>query len=371
MKKLLLTCLTVGTFLWVLIYFLSCLTPYITPRFFWPMSFLALGFPYLAAGIIGLIFIWLFIKKKISLFLVVILLAGYQNLFSTVGIHFLKHPIARPAGALRILTWNVRGFDNPSTYIDTLGSIRQQMFDFIRETNPDIICTQEFTEHFGKGMVSNTTELLDLGYNYYYRTNEMSHLYPYGLVVSGSAIFSRLPITDSGKVMYNDSSYPEHLAYVDIQMQGKPLRIFSTHFKSFNFGSIYIENDNRAKYYGDTNFIYDASKFEKLKVFSQDQVLQSRLAKSILNKSPYPVIFCGDLNSVPTSYQYHTIADGLQDAFLQKGCGLGTTMDSLPKTLRIDYMLVDKKISIKNYFLKQLHLSDHYPQIIDVTWKDN
>ena len=62
-----------------------------------------------------------------------------------------------------------------------------------------------------------------------------------------------------------------------------------------------------------------------------------------------PVVFCGDLNTVPASYPYYVISRGLQDAFLQFGCGLGTTMDSLPKPLRIDYFFVDKRISIKNY----------------------
>jgi endonuclease/exonuclease/phosphatase family metal-dependent hydrolase len=75
------------------------------------------------------------------------------------------------------------------------------------------------------------------------------------------------------------------------------------------------------------------------------------------------------MNSVPTSYPYHVISKGLQDAFVVKGCGLGGTMDQLPRTLRIDLMLADKRLKIKSFFRDRLSLSDHFPQIMDVEWR--
>ena len=370
MKKFFRSLVVLSTASCALVYFFTCFTPYISPGRFWPASFLALGYPFVTVGMVSLIFYWFFIQKKVSLLLLAILVLGYQNFFSTIAIHCFSTPVARPANTIRILTWNVRGFDNPSTYIDTPGSVRQQMFDYIRDSAPDIICMQEFTEHRGKGMISNSTELLDMGYNYYFRTDDMARQYPYGYIATGTAIFSRIPIVSTGKMMFPDTSFPEHIAYVDVVMHNSPLRIFSTHFKSLNLGAILADPNNKALFYGDSNFIYTASKFEKLKVFPQEHALEGNLAKALMNKSPYPVIFCGDLNSVPASYPYHVMSQGLQDAFLQKGFGLGTTMDSLPQTLRIDYLLVDKKIAIKNYVRNELHLSDHFPQMIDVQWKD-
>ena len=75
------------------------------------------------------------------------------------------------------------------------------------------------------------------------------------------------------------------------------------------------------------------------------------------------------MNSVPASFSYHEMSAGLQDAFVKKGWGLGYTMDYLPKTLRIDVLLFDKKFSIQKFKRDKLHLSDHYPQMADVTWK--
>ena len=45
-------------------------------------------------------------------------------------------------------------------------------------------------------------------------------------------------------------------------------------------------------------------------------------------------------------------------------------MDSLPQTLRIDFLFVDKKLLI-NFYKHEVHLSDHFPQLIDVKWNNN
>jgi endonuclease/exonuclease/phosphatase family metal-dependent hydrolase len=76
------------------------------------------------------------------------------------------------------------------------------------------------------------------------------------------------------------------------------------------------------------------------------------------------------MNSVPTSYPYFKVSSGLQDAFKVKGCGLGTTMSNLPKTLRIDFIFADKRLEIINYHKDEVDLSDHFPQFIDVKWKE-
>lgn len=369
MKKTLFFSFAFVTVLFALIYLCACLTPYISPQSFWPMAFLALGYFYLASGIFILMIAWLFVRKKIGLLLLVVLLAGYPNLFSTFAFHLSTKSVAKPPGTIRIMTWNVRGFDNPSDFQDTAGSVRQRMFDYIRDSAPDVICIQEFAEHKARSLISNTTQLLDIGYNYFYRTDELFHRYHWGCIKSGTAIFSKIPIEAFGQMIYNDSSWPEHICFIDVRMNDRPLRIFSTHFKSLNLDAVMLDSNARTYYHGDNSFIYTASKFEKLKAYPRDHAVESEMARDFINKSPYPFVFCGDLNTVPASYPYHIMSHGLQDAFLQFGSGLGTTMDSLPKPLRIDYFLVDKRISIKNYVRNEVHLSDHFPQIIDVTWK--
>ena len=372
MKKFLFLAFTIITFLPAVTYFFSCFTPYISPVEFWPMAFLALGFPYLAPVIIVLAIIWFFIDKRVFLALLLLFFLGFQNLFSTFALSPSSTSTnAKVPGSLRVLTWNVRGFDNPSAQMDSLHSVRRQMFDYISKADPDVICIQEFSEHYVKGCLSNTAELIRRGYKHCFKTNEIVRVHSYGDVVSGSAIFSKIPISDTGKILLGDPSYTEYIAFADVLLQNKKVRIFATHFKSLNLFAGPVDTANKVVLYGDSNFIYHKNKFEKLKAFSIAHTKEAFIAKEVISKSPYPVIVGVDMNSVPTSYQLNYMASGLQDAFKLNGWGLGTTMDNLPKTLRIDFLLVDKKLSIKNYRKEVLHLSDHFPQFIDVVWSNN
>ena len=353
-------------------YCISCLTPYLSPIDFGMLAFFELGFPYLALLILLLLFIWFFIRKKISVLLLLLLLLGYKNLTSTLAINGAspKNDDIIKGKSLQILTWNVRGFDNPAVSADSPRSNRRLMFDFIKNSGADILCLQEFNEMDAPGVFSNTKDLINLGYPHYYLTNDIRRVFPWGIVVTSSAIFSKIPLQDTGRIMLGDSSYPEYLGYADVMMDQKPLRIFTTHFKSLNLFAKYIDTVSTVIFHGDKEYVYTASKFEKIQVFSEEHSFQAGIAKKAMNNSRWPVLFTGDLNSVPASHAYHIISKGLQDAFLQKGNGLGTTLDSLPPTLRIDYLLADKKMKIVSWKKEIMHASDHYPQQIHIKWEE-
>jgi endonuclease/exonuclease/phosphatase family metal-dependent hydrolase len=244
------------------------------------------------------------------------------------------------------------------------------MIEYLKKSKADVLCLQEFSNNIGPAFRSNYEDLSKIGYIYSYRTDEIKRVINGESVVGGTAIFSRIPIIDSGKVLLGDPSFPEHIAFVDVILQNKHLRIFTTHFKSLNLFALNRDPAAMVPFHYDTHFVYEASPFEKLKVFAQDHAKQSFVVKRELNKSPYPLIYAADMNSVPSSFPYHTVAKDLQDIFIKKGHGLGTTIDSLPKTLRIDFMLADKRIVIKSFWKDEVHLSDHFPQVADIAWKD-
>ncbi len=372
MRKVISKAFFLATLFTSALYFFSCFTPYISPEHFSLLAFFELAFPYLAFSIVAFIFTWLFIRRKVSLLLLLLLFVGYKNLLSTIAFHFSKADASKISNAksLQILTWNVRGFDNPSINADSLTSKRHQMFEYIKKSGADILCLQEFNELFAKGVFSNTNELVNLGYSYYYLTNDIRRVLPWGIAISESAIFSKIPLQDTGRVMLGDSTFPEYLGYADVMMNKKPLRIFTTHFKSINLFAQTVDTISPVIFHGDKEYVYKASKMEKLQVFSQEHSRQATIAKNVFSASGFPVLFAGDLNSVPTSYAYHTISVGLQDAFLHKGCGFGGTLDSLPFSLRIDYVFADKKINIIEWRKDILHASDHYPQQVKIAWKD-
>src|SRR4051794_17769068 len=110
MRKIFIGVLAIITCLVALIWFVCCFTPYISPVDFWPMAFLALAFPYLAPVIMILAICWILIDRKVGLLLSVLFIAAFQNLFATFALNPTpKSTLNKPAGTIRILTWNVRG----------------------------------------------------------------------------------------------------------------------------------------------------------------------------------------------------------------------------------------------------------------------
>ena len=76
-------------------------------------------------------------------------------------------------------------------------------------------------------------------------------------------------------------------------------------------------------------------------------------------KSPHPLLVVGDLNDTPHTYVYSVISKGLQDAFVQKGRGLGITYAGRIPALRIDYIFVQAPFSVLNYRSERKGFSDH------------
>jgi endonuclease/exonuclease/phosphatase family metal-dependent hydrolase len=106
--------------------------------------------------------------------------------------------------------------------------------------------------------------------------------------------------------------------------------------------------------------------FSKLKRAVTYRALQARIVREELEKSPYPKIMTGDFNDVPNSYSYATIRNDMQDAFLQKGFGIGRTFTSLSPTLRIDYIFASKDFSVDQFNRLVKNYSDHYMLVADL-----
>ena len=93
---------------------------------------------------------------------------------------------------------------------------------------------------------------------------------------------------------------------------------------------------------------------------------QADFVKEEISKSAHPFVITGDFNDVPNSYTYFKISDGLQDAFLKKGFGIGRTFSALSPTLRIDHILTTKDFDVLQFNRQVKPLSDHYMIIADL-----
>ena len=97
---------------------------------------------------------------------------------------------------------------------------------------------------------------------------------------------------------------------------------------------------------------------------------QAKELKSLINKSPYPSVLCGDIDDVPNSTTYFTIKESLQDAFVKKGVWPGATFRFISPTLRIDYIFAHRDFNVIQFITKKEIYSDHLPLITDLQFKN-
>ena len=369
MKTIVYRLLIISSFGIAVIYLVSCLSGIINPVRFWPLTFLALGFPILAILMLVLAIGWLFHNKWISLLFIVFFAAGFKNLSNVFAFNTGNYNVEKSKQSLRIIIWNVWYFDNNTKHAEHPDSIRRRMINFLKQQNADVLLLQEYVEYHFKSIYSNTQMLRDsLGYKYYYTSRDVILYMSYGPVEYGSAIFSKYPLTDTVKLNYDGLALTEGAISGSIQFNNKKIRLITTHLVSMNLNKGPLARNDAAFKKYDSAFIYGSSKFTKLKFYDQLHSRQAIELKNFAVSFKEPIVISGDFNSVPTSYTYNTIKRGLQDAFLTKGFGLGRTYASLSPTLRIDYIFADKSLKVSQFFCPPLNLSDHFPIITDVDW---
>lgn len=362
----------------ILLFLFSCITPYLHPGKWWFTGFMGLVFPYLLAVLLLFLIFWLIVRPRQSLYTLAALALGFSNIRTLVAFRG-EQPIPAniPVGTLRVMNWNVRHFvpfRNDKFNGNDTNTLRPIMEE-IRTYQPDIICLQEFynkssEENEGSDLILEISR--ELGYPYHYFSRDQVH---WKTVVTGTVIFSRYPIIQSLHVPYPEpiAEGAETTIFADVKIGTDTVRFGCFHLQSFRFlprdyqslGIIKNQQDRR---------IEESKKI--LRKMSNTFYLhgeQSDFVRRHLDKSPHPLVVCGDLNDVPNSYAYLTIRGNLQDAFLEKGSGIGKTFTSassrmlgkLP-TLRIDYTFVDPSMKITGFQLVRKPLSDHFAMLTDL-----
>ncbi|MCY7420813.1 MAG: hypothetical protein LH478_03610, partial [Chitinophagaceae bacterium] len=151
-----------------IIYFVSCLTPFISQAQFWPLSFLSLGFVFIVFAMVVATIYWFFRDVKIGVVFLLLFLFGYRNLTALYALNFSKFKQPKKQSDLRILHWNVRHFVENGKMYDWPYAVRRKMFDYIRQMDPDVLLMQEFLEINSIYYYSNIKLFDSIGYIYYY-----------------------------------------------------------------------------------------------------------------------------------------------------------------------------------------------------------
>ncbi len=345
----------------VVLYLLVSLVPFLDPSTFWYIGMLGLGFPFLFILLILFIIIWVLMKSKWLLLPLISIFFGWQQLLVAFAFHFKNNSDSvynyKTEGSLRVLSWNVSKWDEGNKAMRGGVSFRDLMFDYIELQNADVLCFQEFFESKDlKKFEANIPRLKSLGfkYSFFYPTSFLNNNnFQFGL-----SIFSKYPITRSDSLNNSAGIHSEGICYSDIQFNGKMIRIFNMHPESPGFNKNDFSDKGRIK--------VNNSVLSKIKYGYQLRGVQTIVAQRVISESPYPSIICIDLGDTPNSYAYFKLKGNFQDAFLKKGDGMGRTYRFISPSLRIDYIFLDRKLKVENFYIGSVNYSDHFPIIADI-----
>ena len=228
------------------------------------------------------------------------------------------------------MSYNVRLF-NVYKWIDNK-NIKNEIVDYINTVQPNILCLQEF-----------------------YAPNELPNIQlPYQHIGLQSqkkqwrmATYSSFPIINKGTVSINGERKNNICIYSDVVTENDTIRLYNIHLASNWFRPSdysFMQNPTLEREELKKNVL---SIGKRLKNSFAKRAEQVETIKKHVNKSPYPVILCGDFNDTPNSYAYHQLSNGLKDAFVEKGIGLGRSYNGKFPSLRIDYILYSPELNIQ------------------------
>ncbi len=326
------------------------------------LAYLGLGFPLLLIiNIIPLIFWILLFKWKFALVNVIVLLCSWGAISTYYPLHGRTSKV--PNDCIKILSYNVQGFK----WKKGAEARKNPIFDYILDTDADIVCLQEYIAHYKKDKPNDgiITEK---------EVNQILNKYPYHSIkrfgenatpyTFGVACYSKYPIekithiptysTFNGSVMY------------EIEVNGKRITLINNHLESNK-----LTTNDKQLYKDfvesrDTKMLNEvtANISERLGTAYKLRAVQADTIASVIKRQEGrtdAIIVCGDFNDTPISYAYHKIKGDLIDSFAETGKGQGITYNENKFWFRIDYIMHSKNVKSYNCTVDKVKLSDHYP----------
>ena len=330
------------------------LNTHVSPNSVPYFSFLGLAYPIILLVNLIFIFVWIFIRWKFSLISLITILLGWNHLSHFYALNIWQSELSNP---VKVMSFNVRIFDLYN--LEGRMENRNKILNFLQDENADIMCFQEFYHQEGGTSFSTKDtiiELLNTPYFHARYTHEMRDQRYFGV-----ATFSKYPIINKGEISFEND--PNNFCiFSDLVIYKDTVRVFNGHL-----GSIRLQSDDY-EFFGDPNGPeYPEKKdagqriIQRLKLAFEKRALQAEKVAEIIASSPYPVIFCADLNDTPVSYCYRQFNELLDDAFVQSGNGIGQTYIGKVPSNRIDYIFYDDQFESANFQTHQTNLSDHKP----------
>ncbi|MBZ0326431.1 MAG: endonuclease/exonuclease/phosphatase family protein [Altibacter sp.] len=330
--------LLLGNTIAVILLLVSFILPYVPPKSFPTISLLSLAVsPLILVNVLFTAY-WLFRLKRLALFSGIVLVVAYFHFnpffeFSSEG------NTSDYQNTISILSYNVRLFNayekEPSK------GVSETISEILKNKTPDVLCIQEYYR-------GSAFDFSAYPYQYIHFRDSNDKL--------GHAIFSKYPFANRGAFNY-ENSY-NNTIYADIVKGNDTIRVYNLHLQSLGIMPR-------------VGFLQEGDKERLRKRMTRAFMMQQSQASIILdhkNRSPYPVILGGDFNNTPFSYVYRQLQGGMNDAFVERGWGIGTTFKFDGYPMRIDYILTSETLEVISFETVDQSFSDHYPVKAVIGW---
>lgn len=337
-------------------FLLSIMAPYTRPSSFWLPSLFGLAFPMIYMGNFVFLFYWIIRKKQQFVLSLTLAIAG----FHLASASFQFNSSRETKNGIKVVSYNVRNFDlyNWSDNETT----RDEILAFLNSSNGDLICLQEFfytTDPEHQFTTLDTLQKMFSGHEFHVEaTTTVKETEHWGI-----ATLSRYPIIRRGRIDFSGSAN-NLCIYSDLIIGKDTVRVYNIHLASVHFGAEdYSFIDHLGEEVNEQELSKSIGVIDKLRTAYRKRGIQADAVAASIKSCRYPVIVCGDFNDTPVSYSYRSIGQGLNDAFINRGIGMGSTYNGNLPGLRIDYILHSSALATLSYRTVEEDHSDHFPII--------
>ncbi len=360
-KRLIITLNVVAVICMLLAYLSTSVSPESVPA----LAFFGIAYSVVLLINLGFIVFWLLVKKPWALLSLLTILLGIGHFNAFVQVLPNLRGETDTHKSIKVYSQNVKLFSwyNWRKNIEE----RDVMIRNIQTVEADIYCFQEYFHHTGPGVFETSNLLkrkLDASNVHEEFTVSLYREQHYGI-----ATFSKYPIINQGRINF-DQERSNVCIYSDIVAFGDTIRVYNAHVASIRFSS------------DDYKFVDELQKNESKKPeFKEGIPIIRRLTSAFrkreaqvnairnhIEKSPYPVILCGDFNDTPVSYSYNTISEILVDSFRESGWGVGSTYIGKFPSFRIDYIFHAPRFTGYDYERLDEEISDHHGISTKLSW---
>ena len=334
---------------------MSLLPEYFSWSQFSFIQLFGLVFPIALIVNLFLLLIWISVKSKLALFQVIVILLSASEIPSVFQIS-LNEDNSCGNQQIKLLSYNVKNFKYNNN--DKSNEVtKKDIVHFLVAQDADIVCLQEYHSMTFQ-QYQPVKDIRDaLHANTYYYESFFTHK---NNQLSGLVTFSKYEAIGKGKFKFDGSR--TFGTYTDVLINGDTVRIFNIHF-----ASIKLQKD-------DIDFMVSVKPESNTEIKTHSWKIYNKLSKAfelrekqvsfILNEienSKYKVIICGDFNDTPASWVYNQVTSKLNDTFVEKGNGFGSTYAGPLPLLRIDYIFVDNSFTTCEFKKYDIEKSDHFP----------